>query len=124
MRKIAVPLVVYLLLGVNLSAGAAQEFWRLPPEQAHCIMENIDAYIGGAGSDVVMIVAAGCPEADPKKALASVTRNSAVPSLQTVPDNAEIDSILVYRTKELTCLQREQIDMSAQIVLFPKEPQC
>jgi hypothetical protein len=113
--------ILTLMLGSSISS--AQEFWRLPTDQARCLMENINAYVG-SGAEIVMIVAAGCPEPDPGKALVTVTRNSAVPSLQALPDGAEVDSIIVYRARELACLGQVNIDMSRQIALLPKEPQC
>lgn len=121
MSKVVTSLAVLLL--VLPSSASAAEFWRLPKAQAECILANVDGYLS-SGQKVLMIVAAGCPEPDPSKALAMTTRNSALPNLAIAADMPEADSIIVYNADELQCLANMELDLTGQIVLLPKDPEC
>ena len=107
----------------GLSPASAQEVWRLPVEQATCVMDNIETYLESS-EPILVIVAAACPEVDPTKALSSLAVNSAVPSFDVTEDGQDVDSIVVYSAAALACLKRASIEFGGPVVHLPKSPTC
>lgn len=118
--RILVLVAAVLLVQPSL---AAEDYWRISSAGAACVLGNASHYLA-SGQDVLMIVVPACPEPDPQKALSAVSKNTAVPKVESSPDDDGVDDIIVLSRRGLECLARADLDLSADTVQLPKRPSC
>jgi hypothetical protein len=107
---------------VMTSPVTAQETWSLLPEDATCLIDNLDGYIAADGEPIIIMLRA-CPIVDRTEALRSLQQNSgAQPRVRVAPDGSAIDEVIVYTQAELTCLRELSLETSGLPVLLPQAP--
>lgn len=96
--------------------------WALLPEQASCLLDNLEEY-RASGSDPVVIFIRVCPVVDRMAALQALQQNnSALPRVTEADDGTPLDEVIVYLLEELECLASIALDTSNSPVLLPRTP--
>lgn len=126
---IARTTIALLWAGVCVDASAlpasADEEWVAVTVDVQCVLDNAQVY-RDSGQNILMIVLSACPEPDVTKALATLTKNSAVPGIAVGADapKEKIDDVIVYTPAELDCLLAAPLDLSGPVTRLPKKPLC
>lgn len=112
------------LLGTPHSAYS-QEGWRLTPEDASCLQENLTSYEASTDEPVVIFLRV-CPVVDRAEALRQLQQNDAGlpagPSVVVAPDGAPFDEVIVYSRSELTCLRTILSTAEGSPIILPQSP--
>ena len=106
---------------VAMPCVAETNTWLVSKEQANCVIQNLDAYRSSDADPVVIFVKA-CPVVDAAEALESLQTNNTLPSVRETSIASELDDVIVFSRKELTCLDPTSIDFSGSIVELPRVP--
>ena len=108
----------FICVGVT---AVAQDSWAVLPEQATCLIENLEQY-READQPLVVIFVKVCPLVDRLEAMQALQQNSGVPHVTVAPDGTALDEVIVYSRQEIDCLARLSLDLAVSPVLLPKKP--
>jgi hypothetical protein len=109
-------------------AAGDEAAWRVDEAGFECIIRHLDAYSKSQHEPVIIIVPA-CPEVDPQVALASIAKNSILPSVVEPTGDGKgdvakrYDQIITVPRQALACLGQSTPQGSGD-VLIPKHLRC
>lgn len=123
MKKFVVFSGISLLL---VQPVLAQENWIVNPDQASCLIENIEEYQVSEDEPIVIFLDV-CPTVDRTEALRRMQKNNSTlpgPRVYVLEDGSkkEADKVIVYSKDELECLRQLDISTSVAPVLLPQQP--
>lgn len=121
MKRVSAAFIGLSLVVCGSGAGA-QETWALLPDQASCLMANLETYQQAETAPIVIFVQV-CPVVDRLEALQALQQNSgSLPSVTVTDEGRPLDEVIVYTSEELACLGALELDLSATPVLLPQKP--
>lgn len=125
MNKKAALLLLLVSASVSEEVRAADErYWIVRSENFACILENLDAYRVANKSKVrAVIFPQHCPEADLTSSLLLQSQNSVLPSVEKKKQyNNEPAEVVSFRTNDLECLPKLNIQPDGEFVRIPRNP--
>jgi len=118
---IALPMVSFLGLS---SALAQDDSWAISEEQAACIVEHATEYMN-AGSPVIIIHVASCPNPSPFAGAGTGKSNyGGVGRIESTSDSSILDEIITFTAHDFECLTVDQVRIEDRIAYLPKRDIC
>lgn len=106
--------------GISLAQSSTE--WLVESKTAKCFLQNIEKY-KNSPTDPVIIYLDACPEVDLVKVFEQLSRNSAVPQINSAKrPKGSPEKVIVYRKEELTCLAKLSLSSEKDLIKLPKKP--
>lgn len=114
---------VVSLLGLS-PALAQDDSWTISEEQAACIVEHATEYMN-AGSPVIIIHVASCPDPNPfAGAGAGKSNYGGVGRIESTSDSGTLDEIITFTAEDFECLTIDRVRIEGRIAYLPKRDIC
>jgi hypothetical protein len=121
--KPALAGMILLILSAT-TVIAEEEFWRVTPEQAKCLVENIQTYLS-LGLEIIVIPIATCPFPSLSvESLDGLENYGGVSKIYTKKEGADYDEILSFTAKDLACLKSSMIRIEGGSAYIPRSVAC
>lgn len=128
MSKLSRPMI-YLALSASLlgspASSQSSNQWRITPDQANCILENLQSY-AAQSQRLVVIAVENCPETDLFANALTGRKNTglATPMIQTGRKTSRYDKFISYTLQQIGCLKPDMVEYRDGVALLPKNVPC